>query len=215
MSGHPLSNQQRRNMKRYLTKQKPQNWRELIQVLNDAQPWVAHVNYYQFVQSGVITDNLFRERWMVGDRMIEMPSVATKSEKGFIDFLKDIKIKQAGLKQSSNPPLSSTPKQAATTKISPPANLQKNSTAVNTQSKPSFKQSIESTSKSKSLKVSTVSRKQPKEKKRTISLMIEPSLYDQVKAVAELQDRSVGAQIRHAIKRNLEENLALLKKLEK
>lgn len=212
MSGHPLSNQQRRNMKRYLTKQKPQNWRELIQVLNDGQPWVAHVNYYQFVQSGVITDNVFRERWVVGNRMIEVPSAATKSEKGFIDFLKDIKVKQIRQNQSSTPSPPTAPQQVATAKTSPPENKNKSSTPANTHHELPPKQPIELTSKSKSIKNSYLAKKQPKEKKRTISLMIEPSLYDQVKAIAELQDRSVGAQIRHAIKRNLEENLELLDK---
>lgn len=195
MSGHPLSNQQRRNMKRFLTKQKPQNWRELIQVLNDGQPWLAHVNYYQFVQSGAITDNVFRERWVVGNRMVEMPSVATKSEDGFIDFLKHIKIMQAREKENPLPPSPTASKQASTAKNSSPANPKKSSAPA---------------SKHQASQI-----KKPKEKKRTISLMIEPSLYDQVKAIAELQDRSVGAQIRHAVKRNLEENLELLQKLDK
>lgn len=49
-----------------------------------------------------------------------------------------------------------------------------------------------------------------KEKKITISMMVEPSLYEEVKRLAELQGRSVGGQIRHAIKQNLRSSENLL-----
>ncbi|WP_447043563.1 hypothetical protein [Vreelandella sp. H-I2] len=50
-----------------------------------------------------------------------------------------------------------------------------------------------------------------KEKKITISMMVEPSVYEEMKRLAELKGRSVGGQIRHAIKQNLRsyENLLL------
>ncbi|MGP9768149.1 hypothetical protein ACT3UM_20750 [Halomonas sp. AOP13-D3-9] len=49
-----------------------------------------------------------------------------------------------------------------------------------------------------------------KEKKITISMMVEPSLYEEVKGLAELKGRSVGGQIRHAIKQNLRHSKHLL-----
>ncbi len=49
-----------------------------------------------------------------------------------------------------------------------------------------------------------------KETKITISMMVEPSLYEEVKRLAELKGRSVGGQIRHAIKQNLRKTEPLL-----
>jgi len=49
-----------------------------------------------------------------------------------------------------------------------------------------------------------------KEKKITISMMVEPSVYEEMKRLAELQGRSVGGQIRHAIKQNLRSSENLL-----
>lgn len=49
-----------------------------------------------------------------------------------------------------------------------------------------------------------------KEKKITISMMVEPSVYEEMKSLAELKGRSVGGQIRHAIKQNLRHSKHLL-----
>lgn len=49
-----------------------------------------------------------------------------------------------------------------------------------------------------------------KEMKKTVSMMIEPSLYEKVRRLAEIQERSIGAQIRHAIKLDLDRNAHLL-----
>lgn len=183
-----LDKDQRRRLSAYLRKSKPQAWRNLLEVLNQGPAWKAYGLYYETVRVGGVSDSIFRERWSVDGHMPSMPSVATQTEKGLIQFLSGIRQNQL-----QTPPQSSAGPFPAPDPISTPAAPPE-----------PFKGYISP------LRPEAEAPKPAKERKRTVSLMIEPSLYDRVKRLADLQERSVGAQIRHAIRQDLDRHADLL-----
>lgn len=176
-----LDKPQKRHLSAYLRKSKPYGWRERLETLNNGPGWQQFGMYYEYVLTGEIGDSLFRERWLVDGEMLALPSVATQSEKGLTNFLLSIQHRRGQ-------------KEVTPTASQPPTDNR----PQHQKKRPQEPQGSKTSSPTK-------------ERKRTISLMIEPSLYDEVKRLADLEERSVGAQIRHALKQNLKENSELLK----
>ena len=183
---YSLDKDQRRRLSAYLKKGKPEGWRNLLETMNNGPGWKQFGLYYECVRFGGVSDNLFRERWSVGGEMPTLPSVATNTEKGLTDFL--LRIRQQKLSES---PTQSADQPSTSTD----SNNLRQTTAASSSHEP-----VEQ----------PPSKPIAKEKKRTISMMIEPSLYDEVKRLADLKERSVGAQIRHSLKQSLKANAHLL-----
>lgn len=183
-----LDKDQRRRLRAYYSKQKPYGWRNCLDVLSNGPAWKAYGLYYECVRSGGVGDSIFRERWSVGGDMPPVSSVATQTEQGLAEFLASIRQRQ--LQKPSQP--SADPFSTPEPSSAPVASLDSSGSDV-----------ASSGPKAKPPRA-------VKENKRTVSLMIEPSLYDRVKQLAELQERSVGAQIRHAIRQDLDRNAHLL-----
>lgn len=190
MSSH-LPKNERRRLLSYLKQSKPEDWRGLLAMLKEGPGFKGVGIYYECVRLGGIDDSVWRERWSVGGVMPPMPSAAIHSEKGLVEFFAGIKQRQRfGSTDSPTDPLpSATPAINASTGSS---------------------RHYEGVSPTEAAKAPRTPRKSASEKKRTISLMIEPSLYDRIKELADIQERSAGAQIRHALRLHLDENAHLL-----
>lgn len=182
-----LDKDQRRRLSAYLKKSKPEGWRNLLEAMNNGPGWKQFGLYYECVRFGSVSDNVFRERWSIGGQMPLLSSAATQTEKGLTDFL--LTIRQHRLQESPTPSIDHSLIQ------SEPVDLKQHDIEASSPGVPA---------KQKPLELSI------KEKKRTISMMIEPSLYDEIKRLAVLKDRSVGAQIRHSLKQTLKANANIL-----
>ncbi|WP_235039763.1 hypothetical protein [Vreelandella profundi] len=183
---YSLDKEQRRRLSTYLKKGKPEGWRNLLEAMNNGPGWKQFGLYYECVRFGSVSDNVFWERWSVGGQMLLLPSVATHTEKGLTDFLLSIRQQKLSESSSQSSDQPSTP---------PDSSTLRQTTATSSSHEPLEQPPSKPTSK---------------EKKRTISMMIEPSLYDEVKRLADLKERSVGAQIRHSLKQSLKANAHLL-----
>ncbi|MGM0833161.1 MAG: hypothetical protein ACQEUK_10075 [Pseudomonadota bacterium] len=183
---YSLDKEQRRRLSTYLKKSKPEGWRNLLEAMNNGPGWKQLGLYYECVRFGSVSDNVFWKRWSVSGEMPSLPSVATHSEKGLTDFL--LWIRQQKLSESS------------TQSTDQPSSPTDSNNLTQTTAASSSHDPVEQ----------PPSKPIAKEKKRTISMMIEPSLYDEVKRLADLKERSVGAQIRHSLKQSLKANSHLL-----
>lgn len=182
-----LSKEQRRRVISYLKKAKPEGWRNLLEAMNNGPAWKQFGLYYECVRFGSVSDCAFFERWSIRGQMSRLPPIATQSQQGLTDFL--LKIRQSKLQESS------VSSEDHSSEGASQCTLGKASTSVTSSPKSTDQSSLKPTIK---------------EKKRTISMMIEPSLYDEVKRLADLKERSVGAQIRHSLKQAIRENSDVL-----
>lgn len=183
MSAHPLSKDQRRRLIKYLKGSKPDAWRNLISVVNQGPSWKALGLYYECVRAGTIEDEAFMKRWQTSGHMTRLPEAAIHSQAAFYDFL-------ASLRQ----------KRLASAAEDKPQEFERND--ISSKVPDDLKPANRVPKVPDDLK--TANRVTSKENKKTISLMIEPSLYEKVKLIAGIEERSIGAQIRHALKQHVQ-----------
>lgn len=190
MSSH-LTKNERRRLWSYLKQAKPEGWRNLLGLLQKGPWFEAFGLYYECVRNRSINDSVWFERWSVEGVMPPMPYTARHSEKALGEFL-------AGIKQSQRFGSTDSPTDP------PPSNTHAIKASTG------FSSHHEGEPPTEASKAPRTPRKRASEKKQTISLMIEPSLYDRIKELADIQERSAGAQIRHALRLHLDENAHLL-----
>lgn len=179
-----LTDAQLSNLRKYLRREKPSNWKQKLSWIEIQPSWKLFIVYYDLVQSGDLSDRSFASRWSVNGQMPPIHPHEPDTEGLLVKFLSDIKSSQIALHAHSSGAASDQP----------PSSTSKDSAALSAPPSGSLKKP---------------SRGRPAtsgEKKKTISLMIEPSLYERVKELADYQGRSVGAEVRHALRLHLDAN---------